>query len=61
MPASSEARARQPLLTAPSVAECRPVALRAFKSAFKKIWLARAPKPVAAILGHLWGSPFNGG
>lgn len=61
MPGWSNAPAWMPSMTAPALAECRSAAHRAFKSAFKKIWLARAPKPAAAVLGHLWGSPFNGG
>lgn len=60
MPGWSDALARLPTVTAPATPEGRPMAHRAFKTAFKKIRLAPEPEPAAAVLSHLWGSTFNG-
>lgn len=41
--------------------EGQPIAHRTFKSGFKKIRAPLERLTLAAVLGHLWGSAFNGG
>lgn len=52
MPGWSEAAPRRP--------ERPPIAHRTFNSGLKKIRAPLGPPRLPAVLGHLWGSAFNG-